>query len=119
MRSVVQVDDGYPSDRILLKERISVIAYLNDTLLVKNQPCPDLATPGGLEHRRKLAPNTYQFAYLPGCAGAAGDLFVVRLPISHAHLLCNLRHASALMHAIAIHLVAPAWRGIWPLFQGP
>lgn len=83
LRIVSQVDDEYPSDRILLRERISVITFLSDTLLVKNQPCPDLATPEGLDHRRKLGHNTFQFAYLPGCAGAPGDLFVVRLPIVH------------------------------------
>ena len=81
MRLASQVDDGYPSDRILLGERINVITFLSDTRLVKNQPCPDLATPDGLDHRRKLSHNVYQFAYLPGCAGAPGDLFVVSLLI--------------------------------------
>ena len=87
MRSATQVDDGYPSDRILLRERISVITFLSDTLLVKNQPCPDLATPDGLDHRQKLAHNIYQFAYLPGCAGAPRDLFVVRPPRQHGNNL--------------------------------
>jgi len=75
---VLQVDDGYPSDRILLREIINVITFLSDTLLVKNQPCPDLYTPVSLDHRKKLAHNVYQFAYQSGCAGAPGDLFVVR-----------------------------------------
>ena len=75
---VLQVDDGYPSDRILLREIINVITFLSDTLLVKNQPCPDLYTPVSLDHRKKLAHNVYQFAYQPGCASAPGDLFVVR-----------------------------------------
>ena len=60
-----------------------MITFLADTLLVKNQPCPDLATPDGLEHRRKLAHSLYQFAYLSGCAGAPGDLFVVRPLTQH------------------------------------
>lgn len=72
------MDDGYPSSRILLRERINVITYLSDTLLVKNQPCPDLYTPDGIDNRRQLAADIYQFPYLPGCAGAPGDKFVVR-----------------------------------------
>ena len=78
LATFTQVDDGYPSDRILLKEAIGVITYLNDTRLVKNQPCPDLPTPAGLEHRRKLSDKVYEFEYMPGCNGAPGDLFVVR-----------------------------------------
>ena len=76
------MDDGYPSSRILLRERINVITYLSDSLLVKNQPCPDLYTPDGVDYRRQLAADVYQFPYLPGCAGAPGDKFVVR-PNTH------------------------------------
>ena len=76
---MLQVDDGYPSDRILLTSEINVITYLSDTLMVKNQPCPDLYTPPGIVNRKRLGNNKYQFPYLKGCAGAEGDLFVVCL----------------------------------------
>ena len=79
-----QVDDGYPSDRVMLTSTIKIITYLSDTLMVKNQPCPDLQTPPGVVNRRKLGDKTYQFQYLKGCAGAAGDLFVVCPPAQPA-----------------------------------
>ena len=56
-----QVDDGYPSDRVMLTSTIKIITYLSDTLMVKNQPCPDLQTPPGVVNRRKLDDKTYQF----------------------------------------------------------
>ncbi len=57
----LQVDDGYPSDRVLLTGAINVITFLSDTLMVKNQPCPDLYTPDGVVNRKKLGENMYKF----------------------------------------------------------
>ena len=98
VQPATQVDDGYPSDRILLKEALGVITYLSDSRLVKNQPCPDLPTPGGLEHRRKLSDKVYQFEYGAGCNGAPGDLFVVRLLLHCASMSLACSLCSGLEH---------------------
>ena len=70
----------------MLHEVMQVLAFANDTLLMRNVPCPDIWTPSDTSNRRKLSSNQYQFPFRPGsitgCAGEPGDLFVVRpLPI--------------------------------------
>jgi hypothetical protein len=81
------VDDGYPSDRILLHEVILVLTFANDTRLMRNVPCPDMGTPSDTSSRAKLSYNKYQFPFSPNtCAYESGDLFVVRPCASWAQL---------------------------------
>ena len=78
----MQVDDGYPSDRIMLKEHLNSWTFTNDTLLVRNDPCPSITTPENLDHRAKIGSNQYRFPFTysdwTGCASEPGDLLVVR-----------------------------------------
>ena len=86
------MDDGYPSDRIMLHEVMQVLAFANDTLLMRNVPCPDIWTPSDTSNRRKLSSNQYQFPFRPGsitgCAGEPGDLFVV-CPFANVPILAD------------------------------
>ena len=66
----------------MLHEVMQVLAFANDTRLMRNVPCPDIWTPSDTSNRKKLSSNQYQFPFRPGsitgCAGEPGDLFVVR-----------------------------------------
>lgn len=78
----MQVDDSYPSDRVMMQELIAPIAFTADTKLVKNQPCPDIAIEVTIGNTRKLSYNKYQFPYVNNTCSLAGafgprDLFVV------------------------------------------
>lgn len=70
------MDDGYPSDRIMLQEDIAVILFHNDTHLIKAPDEMDIY--GAKSNRAKLGPTTYAFSgKLPTPNVTVGDLFVV------------------------------------------
>jgi hypothetical protein len=72
----VQVDDGYPSDRIMLQEDIAVILFHNDTRLVKEPDEMDIY--GVRSGRAKLGATTYAFSGKQATPNVSiGDLFVV------------------------------------------
>ena len=101
----MQVDDGYPSDRIMLKENLNSWTFTNDTLLVRNDPCPSITTPENLDHRAKISSNQYRFPFTysdwTGCASEPGDLLVVRPRSLHASSMpgCTTSCAASKSHA--------------------
>jgi hypothetical protein len=76
-----QVDEGYPSERVMMTEDIAVILFYNTTLLVKNpDPYQDIVC-AGTDTRKKLGPKRYSFTargLTPNVT--VGDLFVVMPP---------------------------------------
>ena len=66
----------------MLKEDLNSWTFTNDTLLVRNDPCPSITTPEGLDNRTKIGSNQYRFPFTysdwVGCVSEPGDLLVVR-----------------------------------------
>ena len=69
----------------MLKEDLNSWTFTNDTLLVRNDPCPSITTPEGLDNRTKIGSNQYRFPFTysdwVGCVSEPGDLLVVRLAL--------------------------------------
>ena len=107
----MQVDDGYPSDRIMLKEHLNSWTFTNDTLLVRNDPCPSITTPENLDHRAKIGSNQYRFPFTysdwTGCASEPGDLLVVRPTL----LACTLNAwaCNSMAHVHMQRLAGVCW----------
>ena len=84
VRVHLQVDDGYASDEIMLRQPLSILTFTNTTRLMQNVPCPYVVAFD--DNRQKVGSNVYKFPYrlqrYVGCAGGPGDLFSVRSSVS-------------------------------------
>ncbi len=74
----MQVDDGYPAERVMMKQPIAVSLFYNNTLLIKSpDPYMDIVV-AGTDGRKKLGDRKYSFkarGVTPNVT--VGDYFVV------------------------------------------